>query len=45
MDIANGSVQFHNLEINVDALNKSSLRTADIYIVSGTIKSATAMIS
>ena len=45
MDISSGSVEFNNLEINVDALNATLLKNSSVKIVSGFIKKATAKIS
>jgi hypothetical protein len=45
MDIANGSVVFNDLEINVEALNATLLKNAAVMITSGYIKKATAQIS
>ena len=45
MDIASGSVEFKNLEINVDALNATIFKHSAVVITAGSIKKATAKIS
>jgi len=44
MDIGSGSVDFYNLEINVDALNGALFKNSAFRITSGFIKKATAQI-